>query len=87
MITDVVMKRTSGIDLARQVTERHPGLPVIFVSGYANPDAVPHGAVVLQKPVRQESLGSAVRDAIDRSHTEPPPVAPVEAVSPSSQRD
>ncbi len=87
VLTDVVMKRMSGIDLARQVAERHPDLPVIFMSGYANSDTIPDGAVVLQKPVRQETLGNAVRDAIERSHAEPRPVAPIEAVERFLQRD
>lgn len=38
MITDLVMPGMHGQELARRVRERRPGLPVLFVSGYA-PDS------------------------------------------------
>jgi len=34
LITDVVMPRMDGPTLVRQVRETHPGMKVIFISGY-----------------------------------------------------
>jgi CheY-like chemotaxis protein len=35
LITDVIMPNLDGPDLARALRAEHPGLPVLFVSGYA----------------------------------------------------
>ena len=81
MITDVVMPGMSGVELARQVRERHPALPVIFASGYA--DLQTFGSElseehVLKKPYRVAEIaahvGAVLRDAA-RREGEPEPVA------------
>jgi two-component system, cell cycle sensor histidine kinase and response regulator CckA len=60
LITDVVMPRLRGSELAQQVAEFRLGVHVIFMSGYAQslPEAqIPTGAAFLQKPFRFASLG------------------------------
>ena len=34
LVTDIVMKEMDGLTLARSLTERNPGLSVVFISGY-----------------------------------------------------
>jgi two-component system cell cycle sensor histidine kinase/response regulator CckA len=71
LISDVVMPRLSGAELARRLLERRPGLPVMFFSGYT-PDAALYpkfpegGPTLLPKPFTAETLGRAARDALDR---------------------
>jgi signal transduction histidine kinase len=70
LITDVVLPRCNGRELAEQVLVRRPGLPVLFMSGYA-PDeelrrAVEQGtAAFLQKPFTAEELATTIRALLD----------------------
>jgi CheY-like chemotaxis protein len=40
LVTDVVMPGINGPELVRRVAERLPGLPVLYISGYTEPDLV-----------------------------------------------
>ena len=64
VVSDVAMPRMRGDELANRLAELRPGLPVILVSGYDSGavDAVGH---VLPKPVGEEELLRAVREALD----------------------
>ena len=70
LISDVVMPRLSGGELGRRLTEQQPGLPIVFLSGYA-PDAsiaptLPAARLTLiSKPFTAEVLGRAVREALN----------------------
>ncbi len=70
LITDVVMPGQSGVELARQVRGRWPGIPVLFVSGYGA-DELSHRGVDLQraelmvKPFRHDKLVETVRRMLD----------------------
>ena len=64
---DVVLPGgTNGDALARQLTMLHPGLPVLYVSGYAQ-DAIVHdgrldeGVNFLAKPFTSQALTAMVR--------------------------
>ena len=68
LLTDIVMPEMGGIELARRAVEMHPGLRVIFITGFAavalNPNTeTPHGATVLSKPFHLRELV----DEIDRA--------------------
>ncbi len=70
LVTDVVMPRLGGFDLARRLTERRPGLRVLYVSGYPEDrtgeiHALGSGASLLLKPFRGEDLARRVRELLD----------------------
>lgn len=70
LITDVVMPVMGGRELVKHLTETHPLLRILYISGYAD-DAVIHhgildkGAMFLQKPFTPESLAGKVRECLD----------------------
>jgi DNA-binding response OmpR family regulator len=69
IVTDIVMPRMSGIQVAEAVQRKHPGARVLFVSGYM---AEHSGAVdladieLLGKPYTPASLLARVRALLDR---------------------
>jgi two-component system, cell cycle sensor histidine kinase and response regulator CckA len=70
LVTDVVMPRMGGIDLAVRLRSRRPGIRVLFVSGYTDtagkPLGVPEpGTEFLHKPFLPSVLASRVRSLID----------------------
>jgi len=72
VLTDVVMPWMNGIELAERLTERAPGLPVLFMSGYPDDEilrrgTLPAGRTFVQKPITPDGLATAVRDALDRA--------------------
>ena len=69
LVTDVKLPGMSGEDLAQRAAQRRPGLGVVFATGYQMaPGAGRHtalqGAVVLQKPYDERSIGSALKKAM-----------------------
>jgi two-component system, cell cycle sensor histidine kinase and response regulator CckA len=71
LLTDVVMPGGSGPDLVKQLTERQPGLKVIYMSGYTEESIVHHGVLkpgiaFLHKPFTSDGLGRKIREVIDR---------------------
>jgi PAS domain S-box-containing protein len=69
LLTDVLMPRMSGPELAARIRDAHPGMPVVLMSGYAA-DAVEDGALLpprtlfLQKPFDPDTLRAAVSEAL-----------------------
>ena len=64
LLTDVVMPGTSGVELARELGRRQPGLQVVFMSGYtdrARDVSVPTDAPFLAKPFTPKALRSLLR--------------------------
>jgi two-component system cell cycle sensor histidine kinase/response regulator CckA len=61
LITDVKMPGMSGLQLASQVRERFPALPVLFISGDEQVDTAA-GQAFLHKPFTPEVLDAALRD-------------------------
>ncbi len=72
LVTDVIMPGLNGPALAEQLTERHPGLRVLYMSGYteeadakAVQDTALNGTLMLQKPFTPGKLAEHVRLALD----------------------
>ena len=67
VILDFIMPGLSGAEVAGRILGKHPQLPILFVSGYSETEAVkrvaPH-APLLAKPFRAEALDKAVRGAL-----------------------
>jgi two-component system, cell cycle sensor histidine kinase and response regulator CckA len=69
LLSDIMMPRMSGPDLAREILRSRPSTKVLFCSGY-NGDGVLHGVLgpstpLLRKPFTACSLALKVRDALD----------------------
>jgi PAS domain S-box-containing protein len=69
LVTDIVMPAMNGPALYAEVTAVRPALPVVFVSGYADPALFEQvnrqpGAHFLEKPFTLDELLAAVRDAL-----------------------
>lgn len=74
LITDLVMPRGTGAELAARLRVEHASLRVLFVSGYAEEEVLrelPDDAdsAFIQKVFTQEDLLRAVREILDKAHT------------------
>jgi CheY-like chemotaxis protein len=70
LITDVVMPKVSGRELADQLTRRRPDIKVMYMSGYTDSAIVNSGILqkevaFLQKPFTPGSLTEKVRDVLE----------------------
>ena len=69
LLTDVVMPRMSGREVAERIGEHRLGLKVLFVSGYTDDAVVRHGieedkVSFLHKPFTPEVLERRVREVM-----------------------
>jgi two-component system cell cycle sensor histidine kinase/response regulator CckA len=69
LLTDVVMPETGGRVLAEQLQPMHPGMKVLFMSGYTADGVVRHGILhehvnFLQKPFSPLALAKKVREVL-----------------------
>ncbi|MBP9825112.1 MAG: PAS domain S-box protein [Thermoanaerobaculia bacterium] len=72
LLTDVVMPKLGGGELAGRLVALRPGLPVLFMSGYTDGAIAQHGMLadgiaLLEKPFSGKGLVQAVRKALDRT--------------------
>jgi two-component system, cell cycle sensor histidine kinase and response regulator CckA len=73
LLTDVIMPRMKGPELAETLVAAQPRMRVLYMSGYADSAMLPDTAsLTVPKPFSEESLVRLVREALDRSPTEAP---------------
>jgi two-component system cell cycle response regulator CpdR len=65
LLTDIVMPGMDGIEVARLAAARHPGLRIMFITGFAAValaagEAAPPGAKVLSKPIHLREIVTEV---------------------------
>lgn len=74
LVTDVVMPRINGPQLAERIQQIRPGIKVLYISGYTN-DAIAHYGILdpglwfLSKPFTIASLIAKVREVLDSTTT------------------
>ncbi|WP_162561137.1 PAS domain S-box protein [Methylobacterium terrae] len=75
VFSDVVMPGMGGIELAKALRQRHPGLPVLLTSGYSHVLAQEgsHGVPLLHKPYSAEQLSRMLASAIGQRRSEAAP--------------
>jgi len=69
LLTDVVMRRMSGPELAERLTASQPGLKVIYMSGYTGElmterDVLKRGITLLEKPFTRTALLNTIHDKL-----------------------
>lgn len=76
VLTDVIMPRMDGGELGRYLRCHHPGIHVVFMSGYSEQPVVNElegpQAVFLSKPFTPLVLASKIRELLDEAPCEPP---------------
>ncbi|MET0415639.1 MAG: PAS domain S-box protein, partial [Actinoplanes sp.] len=66
LLTDVIMPKMTGNDVADRVRELRPDIPVLYMSGYAEPvltenGTLPDGVTIVEKPFTSQELLTRVR--------------------------
>ncbi len=70
LLTDVVMRRMSGPELAERLSASHPDLKVVYMSGYtgelmANRDVLKPGVTLLEKPFSRTALLNTIHTTLE----------------------
>ena len=70
LLTDVVMPRMGGRELAERALALRADMKVLYMSGYADEEVLPDGvleakAVLLSKPITPSTLSLKVREVLD----------------------
>jgi len=77
LLTDVVMPRMGGKELAKQARALRPEIKILYMSGYpagvvSDPDIMGHEADFIEKPISAEVLSRKLREIIDRHDLKDP---------------
>ena len=66
LLTDVVMPRMDGLELAEKFRVQRPDTRVLFMSGYpASEHGLPDGLDLIHKPFTPDDLGTKIRNLLD----------------------
>jgi len=72
ILTDVIMPRMNGIELARHLRREQPGIKVLLISGHTEDRTKMEeeslrgpGCSFLQEPFKTEELARMIRDLLD----------------------
>ena len=70
LVTDVVMPKMLGKEVAERIKVLRPGIRVLFMSGYAQPvlaseRTLEPGVVLIEKPFTEQGLLAKVREVLD----------------------
>jgi signal transduction histidine kinase/CheY-like chemotaxis protein len=70
LLSDVIMPKMNGRELADRVRERHPGVKLLFMSGYTDDVILRHGVIdtmvsFIEKPLTPTRLLQKVRAVLD----------------------
>ena len=68
LLTDLVMPQVSGPELAERIRQMHPGVPVLFMSGYSQDVLGPRGALSADAPLIQKPF--AAQDLLKNVHVQ-----------------
>jgi YesN/AraC family two-component response regulator len=76
LVTDAVMPRMGGVELARHLQSQRPGIKALYVSGYTDESIFRNGlleagAAFLQKPFSREALLLKVSAMLERQREGP----------------
>ena len=71
LLTDIIMPRMRGPELAERLKAMRPGLRVLYMSGYTDTSVIQHALIdpdvaFVQKPIVPQRLGERVRAVLDR---------------------
>ncbi len=66
MVTDFAMPGMTGVELARQARELHPGLPILLATGYADLPSGSSDLPRLPKPFQQSEIAGRLADLFAR---------------------
>ena len=91
LLTDVVMPGMNGRVLAEQLLPRHPGMRVLYMSGYTDSFIAGHGVLepgthLLHKPFTDEVLIRKVREVLDGGKKSGPGPSAAPELAPSGVR-
>jgi PAS domain S-box-containing protein len=67
-VVDYAMPRMSGTQFMQMARKRNAGLPVVYISGYADPGEIAKegDAILVKKPYRAPELLTAIKEALSR---------------------
>ncbi len=71
LMTDIVMPKMGGRELAEKLKERMPHLPILFTSGYTDDTVISNDIIesntnFIQKPFTMNALSNKIREILDK---------------------